>query len=418
MNKQGNALLNPQIIPIFMVFMCMGFGDISGPLAGVIKEDMGIKNNFMVQLLPFMGYIMFGMLSIPLSIYQDRKGKKFILILGILIAFLGLLLPTLSLFPVEMKSLQESEIMKYYGLILLSVLMIGLASTTLQISGNPIMRDVSSVGRYSRNLTIGQFFKAIGTMTASLLPLAAVRWFGMEWTLIFPVYSGFILITLIFTWPVKVNEKKIEGNEPATLNSCFKLLKNNYVFLMVSGIFLYVGIEVAMRSHLPIFFKEQFGINIQKKGLLGVLFFDIALLGGRFLGGIILHWIKARLFFKITTFVSLLGLLGIFLSSETMGVGNAAVGFASVLVIGLGFANIFPLIFSITLDSMPDRANELSGLMVTAIVGGAFVPLLMGYLQDFTSILTGFVVPILCIGYIAYISFSNTRTGKVMYSDL
>ncbi len=412
MKEREHSVLNPKIIPIFLVFMCMGFGDISGPLAGVIKEDMGIKNNFMVQLLPFMGYIMFGLLSIPLSIYQDRKGKKFILILGVLIAFFGLLLPTLSLFPVEMNNLQEYQIMKYYGLILLSVLLIGLASTTLQIAGNPIMRDVSAEGKYSRNLTIGQFFKAIGTISASLLPLAAVRWFGMEWTLIFPVYSGFILITLLFTWPLNVKEKKIEGDKPATISTCFNLLKNRYVFLMVLGIFLYVGIEVAMRSHLPIFFKEQFGINIQKKGLLGVLFFDIALLCGRFLGGVILHWIKARIFFKITTLISFLGILGIFLSSEAIGIGSPIMGFISVLVIGLGFANIFPLIFSITVDRLPDRANELSGLMVTAIVGGAFVPLLMGYLQDFTTILTGFIIPVLCIGYIAYISFFNHENRK------
>ncbi len=83
-----------------------------------------------------------------------------------------------------------------------------------------------------------------------------------------------------------------------------------------------------------------------------------------------------------------------------------------------GNAFLNPKIIPIFMVFMCMGFGDISGLMVTAIVGGAFIPLLMGYLQDFTSILTGFIVPVLCIGYIAYIAFSNTRTKKVMYSDL
>jgi fucose permease len=208
---------------------------------------------------------------------------------------------------------------------------------------------------------------------------------------------------------MKVKEKDVEGSEPASIKSCFGLLKNPYVLLMVLGIFLYVGTEISMRSHLPIFFKEQFGINIKKEGLIGVLFFDIALLAGRFLGGVILNWIKPRIFFIISAFLSIIGLLGIFLSSNSMGIGSSTAGFASALVIGLGFANLFPLIFSITVDSMPERTNELSGLMVTAIVGGAFIPPLMGFVQDISTVLIGFVVPLAILVYIIMISLFNKK---------
>lgn len=413
MEKQSNSILNPKVIPILLAFMCMGFGDAAGPLAGVIKEDLGLTSNFMVQLLPFMGYIMFGLLSIPLGIVQDKKGKKYILMLGIVVAFVGLLLPTLGLFPVDIKSLGQDQIFQYYLLILLSILLLGLANTILQVAGNPIMRDVSEEGRYSRNLSIGQFVKAIGTLSATLIPLAAVRWFGMDWTLIFPVYSVIILIALLFIWPMKVKEKDEDKEEPSSFRSCMGLLKNPFVLFMVLGIFLYVGTEIAMRSHLPIYLKNQFGIQIKEVGLAGVLFFDLALLAGRLLGGVILHWIKPRIFFRVTSFLSIIGVLGLFLSSSGMGIDSSSLGFVSALVIGLGFANLFPLIFSITIDRMPSRTNELSGLMVTAIVGGAFIPPLMGYVQDLSTILTGFVVPLITLGYITFVALLNVRKQSV-----
>ena len=78
-------------------------------------------------------------------------------------------------------------------------------------------------------------------------------------------------------------------------------------------------------------------------------------------------------------------------------------------MIGLGFANIFPLIFSIAVDQMPDRTNELSGLMVTAIVGGAIIPPIMGKIADMSNMTIGFFVPLTGILYIAFVAFRTLR---------
>jgi fucose permease len=86
---------------------------------------------------------------------------------------------------------------------------------------------------------------------------------------------------------------------------------------------------------------------------------------------------------------------------------NSTLGFISIAVIGFGFANIFPLIFSITIDKMPERSNEISGLMVTAIIGGAFVPLAFGAVADAFSLMAGFIVPAICMFYIFIISFKK-----------
>jgi len=121
-------------------------------------------------------------------------------------------------------------------------------------------------------------------------------------------------------------------------------------------------------------------------------------MAGRFLGAVILNWITARKFLLITVLVSVLGIAGLF-------TGVKMITITSFIIIGLGFANIFPLIFSITIDNMPQRANELSGLMVMAIVGGAILPPIMGKISDLTSMTFGFFVPLIAILYILFISF-------------
>ena len=130
----------------------------------------------------------------------------------------------------------------------------------------------------------------------------------------------------------------------------------------------------------------------------------MALTVGRFSGGLILNWIRPRAFFVVTCVLSILGLLGLFIPIQWVAV-------ASFVLIGLGFANIFPLIFSITVDHMPDKANALSGLMVMAIVGGAIIPPIMGLVADnLKSVQLGFLVPLVCVLYISYTALAQKKS--------
>jgi fucose permease len=88
---------------------------------------------------------------------------------------------------------------------------------------------------------------------------------------------------------------------------------------------------------------------------------------------------------------------------------NEILTYIGIVLVGLGFANIFPLVFSITIDRMPDRSNELSGLMVMAISGGAIVPLIMGKVADVGGVLAGFAVPLVCLSYILLASLAASR---------
>jgi fucose permease len=333
---------------------------------------------------------MFGLFSVPLGVYQDKTGKKFILMLGLSLMLVGVLIPALmglSTFPV----------------FLITMLMLGGGATALQVAGNPIMRDVSSEGKYSRNLSLGQFVKAIGSLSGPLIPVIAARSFGASWAVIFPIYAAAIVITLLAVATLRVEERRSADHKPTTLGSSLALLSNGYVAMMVLGIFLYVGAEVSVSSGIPLYLKDRFDVDINKIGLLGTGLFFLALTIGRFSGGVILNWMKPGRFFIATSAISVLGLLGIFVPSKPIAV-------ASFALIGLGFANIFPLIFSIVVDSMPEQSNALSGLMVTAILGGAVIPPLMGLTADaLNSAQMAFVVPLVALLYICWAALASSR---------
>jgi fucose permease len=376
--------------PVFLAFLCMGFGDVVGPLTGLIKQEFQLSN-FMAQLIPFMGFLMFGLLSIPIGVAQDKFGKKSILLTGLNLALLGLMIPFIGKF-------------SSFIALLAGILMLGAGATFLQVSGNPLMRDVSAPGRYSRNLSLAQFIKAIGSLSGALIPLAAANYWNADWKILFPAYSVFVILTIIWLWVTKIKGINDEKIVKATFASSFALLKNRYIFLMVLGIFLYVGAEVSMSSGLPIYLQDSFGLDIAKLGLLGTLFFFIALMTGRFIGAIILNWLPAKTFLKISVLVSIVGFIGLFAEVQM-------VAMTGIVLIGLGFANIFPLVFSITVDSMPSRSNELSGLMVAAIVGGALIPPLMGLMADLTSTMIAFTVPMACILFILSLSFLKPQVS-------
>lgn len=198
---------------------------------------------------------------------------------------------------------------------------------------------------------------------------------------------------------------KQEGNEekPTTLGNCLKALGNPYILMMFFGIFFYCGAEASMFNRIPSVLMEG---NPNITAAWGNIVLIIALFIGRFLGGVCLRVIKPNTFLLITVLVSLLGNVLLFLPYNTVTT------WLSFILIGIGFANIFPLIFSIAVDRMPEKTNEISGLMTTAIVGAAFVPVITGAAANANQ-KYAFIITIVCLLYVAFVWFRNrTITTK------
>jgi len=380
--------------PVFLAFLAMGFADAVGPFVSLAKNEFQLSNT-VASLVPLVGFSMFGLLSVPVGVLQDRRGKKFVLMMGLLVALAGLLNASFGI--------------DSFRRFLVTVLLLGAGAAILQVAGNPIMRDVSDEGKYARNLAFGQFVKAVGSLSGPLIPVIAARYFGASWKVIFPIYAVALLITVLAVSGLRVSRQESE-RKAATFGSCLALLKNGYVLAMVGAIFLYVGAEVSVSAGIPLFLKERFDIDINRVGLLGTGLFFTALTIGRLSGGVILNWASPRRFFLVTCATSIAGLLGLFMPARSL----AVTGF---FLAGLGFANIFPLVFAIAVESMPEHTNELSGLMVTAIVGGALLPPLMGLVADHSTVQFSFVVPLAAILYITGTALKNLK-GQSAYAEV
>jgi fucose permease len=233
-------------------------------------------------------------------------------------------------------------------------------------------------------------------------PLAAVlaAQFG-DWKLLFLVFGIVSLLTVLWLGTVKIDEK--ENTEVrATFLSSFKLLGTGFVLMMVLSIFLVVGIDVGFNSNSGQFLMKQFGIDpIAAESGRSVYFFGRML--GTFSGAILLTRISSRKFFMWTS------ILGIISLAVMLMVSSPAMAWILVFITGLAVANIFPLVFSITVETYPSRSNEISGLMMMAICGGAVIPLIIGWVSDLSNVAIGMSILIVCMVYLLAVSIYSLK---------
>ncbi len=388
-----------KFLPIYLIFLSMGMVDAAGPMVSLARESF-VLSITVATLLPFLGYLMFGLLSIPMGVIQDKKGKVFILNLGLIIMFIGLLIPVLS--GMYGKMVVDPGSMGQFYKILLAVLLIGAGGAIMQVAGNPFIRDIAEEGQYSKYLSRAQSFITIGSSMGFLVPTIMFNFFKLDWSILFPVNATIVLAAILWFNLSEVKEVKQEKTHHATLKSCLELLRNGYVLAMVFGIFIYCGVEIALASHAPILLNDKFNISLEKMGLLiSWSLFYLPIFLGRFFGSYIMKIIAPT---RLLIYTGLFAIIGILIILFTNTFTMALIG---ILIVGFGFANVFPLIFSLTIDHMPEHQNELSGLMVTMIVGGTFIPMIMGSVADLTNITFAFIVPLVCLCYVTFLGFIN-----------
>lgn len=376
--------MNLKTLPIFLAFLLMGVADAMGPLSTAVKENYDLSR-VVATLMASAVFIAFAVFSVPGGWLAARIGKKKVLLLGLALNTIAVAVPAFTTPP--------------YALLLVCVFFLGVGTTFLQVAGNPIMRDVSAEGDYSRNLALAQGFKGIGSVSANFLPvlvgsigvLAAMGWRGA-----FPIFFALMALALVLVAIMRIDETKVD--EPPGIGESLALLKNPVFALAVLGIFLYVGAEVCMATFLEPTL-EGLGVTADRAKLLGPVMFFAFLALGRIVAGSIK--INPHTFFKLS---ALLGLVG----GGLVMTGNQTLTLIGIVLGGLGFANIWPMLFSITVEEKPERASELSGLMCMAISGGALVPLVMARLNGGGMALSmSFIVPVLCFVYLTILSFRS-----------
>ena len=321
-------------LPIFLAFFLMGLADAMGPNADRVKNAYQISN-VMSTMLPFVVFIAFAVFSVPGGLLGARIGKKKLLMLGLGINALALVIP--------------SFLVPSFPVLLGCIFSLGVGTTFLQVAGNPIMRDVSAKGTYSRNLAFAQGIKGIGS-TASAYLVTAITTFalfkGMDWRGAFPPFC--ILMALAFVAVAFVNVKETKADVPPSIGSSLSLLSEPIFLLAVVGIFLYVGAESSMGRFLKPTLMD-FGFEEQDANKFGPVMFFLLLTIGRLLGSAVLTIMTPRTCFRLSAFLGMVGAAAMMLGSKPLSL----VGIAAA---GLGFANIWPMLFSITVEERPERA--------------------------------------------------------------
>jgi len=374
-------------LPVFMSFYVMGFVDLVGVATVYIKQDFALSDK-VAQLLPSMVFVWFALLSIPTGIFQDRKGKRFTVNLGMLITGLGMLIPLVHY---------------SYLTALLGFMIIGIGNTILQVSANPLLLDISSLQSKAANLSLSQFIKAIASMLGPIITAVLVRYTG-NWKLIFPVYATVSLLSVFWLYSVKIDESKSD-KEPATFKSVFRLLQNKFILIMVLAVFVMVGFDVSMNTNIANFLATRFSIDLETASI-GISIYFASLMVGRFLGAILLRKINTNWFLIVSTVINMLGLIGI------MFTDNLNVARVMIFIAGFGFSNIFPLIFALTVEKRPEYANEISGLIILAVCGGAIIPPLTGIFTDWLGVYASIYILIACILYVSYAAYYVVRNSK------
>ncbi len=365
----------PKLMPVLMAFVVMSFVDLVGIGVDRVSKDMSLSAT-LGQLIPSAAFLWFLLLSVPVGIMQARIGKRLMLNIGILVTALGLLVPFF---------------IYSFSMVLFGFALLGIGNTIVQVSANPLLVDVVPSNRVSSFLSFSQFVKAIGSMIGAPLAGYFALKFG-DWKLLFLVFGLVSILTAIWLGMTRVDERKQEDIK-VTFGSAFSLLGNGFIFMMVMSIFVVVGIDVGFNSNSGQFLIKHFGIEqTAAESGRSVYFFGRML--GTFAGALLLTKISSRKFLMGTSFLGILALIAI------LAIPSAAAAWVLVFLIGMFVANIWPLVFSIAVEKYPNRSNEISGLMMSAISGGAVIPLLMGWVSDISSVAAGIYVLIACMLYL------------------
>jgi fucose permease len=369
-----------KLLPAFFAFIVMGFVDIIGVATGYIQIDFKLTS-FIAQFLPMMVLLWFFVLAVPAGVLQDKFGKKNMMMLGMVIQAVGLGLPFVNY---------------SFAMMFASFILLGIGNTIIQVSANPLMQDVAPGDKLASFLSTSQFVKAIISFSGPLIAAFMASFFG-DWRLVLAVYGLTSLLGALWLLITPIVESKSD-RKPATFASCFSLLKNRFVAFMALSIFLIVGVEVATNTNISNILISKYGITMERAAW-GISAFFAGETISRLIGAIILNWIKPRVFLLITALTALAGVAGVFVSP----VFSAAL--VSIFIIGFGAGNMFPIIFSLSLEKMPDRANEISGLLIMAVSGGAVIPLVMGLVSTAISPIASISVLGVCLLYILWVSF-------------
>ena len=400
-------------------------------------RDVFELNYFQSGLVQFAFFGAYGLLSIPSGSILSKIGYQKGMVLGLITMAIGCLL----FFP--------ASSLRFFPLFMLAYFVVAAGMTILQVSANPYISALGPESSASSRLNLSQAFNSLGTTIAPILGTVLIlsdkvknseeiealdvaakeAYYASEASFVqmpFIVLGVIILALAVFFFFIKLPNILSESNNPS-LAKYAKAIAFPQLKWGALGIFVYVGVEVAIGTYLVNYFvgmglvetvkDSEFmrsisnmvlsmtGKNVDMvddKGVIGafVFFYWAGAMVGRLVGAYLTRVFNPS---KVLAAFTIGAISMILISMATTGF----VSMWAILAVGLFNSIMFPTIFTLAIEGLGDLKPQGSGILCTAIVGGAFIPLLYGFMADAGGFKVAFLLAILCYGYIMWYGWSR-----------
>ncbi len=374
------------LIPVMLCFFAMGFVDLVGIASNFVKQDLSLSDS-VANILPSLVFFWFLIFSVPTGVLMNKIGRKKTVLLSLVVTVMSLLLPIVS---------------ENFYVMLVSFSLLGIGNTLMQTSLNPLVSTVIK-GNLAATLTFGQFVKAIASFMAPYIAMwgavATIPSFGLGWRILFPVYMvvGIVAILLLGSTPIEEERADVYEDGADTLGrqfvEAFRLLGKPVVLLSFLGIMCHVGIDVGTNTTAPKILMERLGMTLNDAAFATSLYFIFRTIGC-LTGSFFLRVMKSRTFFIISVAMMVLSMVGMLVGT------SQTVLYVAIALVGYGNSNVFSIIFTQALLSVPEKKNAVSGLMIMGLFGGTVFPLLMGFASDAVGQAGAVVVMVVGVAYL------------------
>ncbi len=365
-------------------------------------------NYFEVMLVQFFFFLAYAVFSIPAGIVIERVGYKASMVGGLFIMGLGSLL----FIPAAM--------VPSFPLFLIALTVLATGITDLQVSANPYVAVLGTAKTASSRLTLTQAFNSLGTVLGPRLGAWLILGGATAYTVeqiarmspvelhAYRIHEAstvklpylLIAIALIVLGIVIARFKlphvpAVEGGHKTEAGVHDSIWRHRNLVMGAIAIFTYVGAEVAIGSFMVNYLHEPYigNLSFEQAGAYLAFGYWFGAMVGRFAGSWVLRHIPPRV---VLGFNALVAAFLVCFSMATSG----HLAMWSIILVGLFNSIMFPTIFTLGIEELGPLTGEGSGLLNTAIVGGAVVPLIQGLIADRIGIHHAFILPVICYLYI------------------
>ena len=379
------------LIPVMLCFFAMGFVDLVGIASNYVKADLHLTDS-VANIFPSLVFFWFLIFSVPTGMLMNKLGRKNTVMFSLVVTVLSLLLAFFG---------------KNFAVMLIAFSLLGIGNTLMQTSLNPLVATILGGENLASTLTFGQFIKAIASFLAPYLAMwgatQVIPSFGYDWRVLFAIYFivGVLATLMLGITPITEDVNPLIGPQKTVieqLTDCFRLLGKPIVLLSFFGIMCHVGIDVGTNTTAPKILMERLGLTLNDAAFATSLYFIFRTIGC-LTGSFFLRILPNRIFFIASVLMMGLSMCGLFFGTEEW------ILYTAIALVGYGNSNIFSICFAQALTSVPEKQNEVSGLMIMGLFGGTIFPLLMGFASD--AIGQAGAVAVMAIGVVYLYTYIN-----------